>query len=360
MVKTGTRRERLTLIYMLIVLLSGCTNFGPGKVVQDRFNYTAALSDSWKNQMLLNLVKIRYGDTPIFLDISSVITSYELSGSADLSGNFTFQPENERGANLGMRGFYANRPTISYTPLSGEKFSRSLMQPIPTTAIIDLIQSGYPADLVLRVLVQSINGVQSRYTGKMTQTSADFYELADKFHRIQESGGIAVKIQRRGEEDVLLLVFMPSKDAEDIENDFVDVKRLLGLAPQEHEFRIVYGLLQANNKEIAILSRSVLQVLTHLAASIEVPAVHVAEKRVSPTHVEAIQSGIAVTPLIRIQSSQTRPADSFLAVQYRNYWYSIDDRDMQSKQIFSFLMFVFTLVDTGSKERAPVVTVPVR
>ena len=65
------------------LILSGCTSIGPGTVSRDRFDYTTAISESWKNQMLLNMVKLRYGDTPVFLDVASVINSYELSGSAE-------------------------------------------------------------------------------------------------------------------------------------------------------------------------------------------------------------------------------------------------------------------------------------
>ena len=43
---------------------------------------------------------------------------------------------------------------------------------------------------------------------------------------------------------------------------------------------------------------------------------------------------------------------------YRGYWFWIDDRDMGSKRLFTFLMFIFTLVETGGKEGAPVLTIP--
>ena len=33
------------------------------QVTQDGFDYTGAVTDSWKTQMLLNLVKIRYEDS---------------------------------------------------------------------------------------------------------------------------------------------------------------------------------------------------------------------------------------------------------------------------------------------------------
>ena len=47
-----------------------------------------------------------------------------------------------------------------------------------------------------------------------------------------------------------------------------------------------------------------------------------------------------------------------MAVPYHGYWFSIDDRDIPSKNLFSFLMFVFTFVETGSKEAAPILTIP--
>jgi hypothetical protein len=33
---------------------------------------------------------------------------------------------------------------------------------------------------------------------------------------------------------------------------------------------------------------------------------------------------------------------------------------MRSKRLFSFLMFSFTLVETGGKEGAPILTIPTR
>ena len=44
-----------------ILILSSCAEIGPATVSRDRIDYTAAISDSWKRQMLYNLVKIRYG-----------------------------------------------------------------------------------------------------------------------------------------------------------------------------------------------------------------------------------------------------------------------------------------------------------
>jgi len=87
----------------------------------------------------------------------------------------------------------------------------------------------------------------------------------------------------------------------------------------------------------------------------EVPADHVAEQRVGPT-MPAEGEGLG-RPLIRIASSREKPGDAFVSVLYRDTWFWIDDRDYASKRIFSFMMFVMTLTETGGKDGAPVLTI---
>jgi hypothetical protein len=90
----------------------------------------------------------------------------------------------------------------------------------------------------------------------------------------------------------------------------------------------------------------------------DVPDCHVEEKRVNPTMIEKDPSGAAVKPLISIRSSRGRPDDSYAAIYYRGWWYWIDDRDLQSKGMFAFIMMIFSLTETGGKDAAPIVTIP--
>ena len=144
-----------------------------------------------------------------------------------------------------------------------------------------------------------------------------------------------------------------------VEEDTRAIKAVLGLDPNATELKIVYGAIAANDKEIAILSRSMLQIMIDLASSVEVPDIHVAERRVASTLKEVGPDGAPVVPLVRIHSSYERPADVFVAIPYRDYWFWIDDKDLSSKGMFSFLMFIFTLTETGEKEGAPIVTIPI-
>jgi hypothetical protein len=84
--------KTITVVLCLLAGLSGCASIGPATVAQDRFDYVTAISDSWKSQMLFNLVKLRYGDAPVFLDVASVINQYLVEGSVGFSGNWAQNP----------------------------------------------------------------------------------------------------------------------------------------------------------------------------------------------------------------------------------------------------------------------------
>jgi hypothetical protein len=342
----------------VLLVLFGCSGIGPPFIPRDRFDYTAAISDSWKNQMLFNIVKIRYGDAPVFLDVSSVISQYQIAGAINFGATINYPPSSTSG-NLGWAGTYVDRPTITYSPIMGDKFARSLMSPIPPPAILSLMQAGYPVDLVFRLLVQEINGVRNRFGGEARARSADpeFYSLIEKMRKIQQSGAIGMRFTRREKEEATFMVIRPERDPA-IEALSAEVRKILGLDPHAHDISVVYGAVSRNDKEVAFLTRSILEVLIDVSADIEVPAAHVEEKRVSPTHVEeAVKEG-KIFPLIRIHSSSEKQKDAFVSIQYRDSHFWIDDRDLVSKKIFSFLMFIFTLVETGEKGTAPVVTVP--
>jgi len=351
-------RAKIMISVWVLMVLSGCAGIGPPTVSRDRFDYTAAISDSWKNQMLFNMVKIRYGDAPVFLDVSSVISQYQLAGALNLGATINYPPTSTSG-NLGWAGTYVERPTITYTPIMGDKFARSLMSPVPPPAILSLMQAGYPVDLVFRLLVQEINGVRNRFGGEARARSADpeFYSLIEKMRIIQSSAAIGMRFTRKEKEEAAFMVMRGEKDPA-IEALSREVRKILGLDPHAKEFNVVYGAVSKDDKEIAMLTRSILEVLIDLSADVEVPAAHVEEKRVGPTHVEeAVKSG-KILPLVRIHSTSEKPKDAFVSVPYRNCYFWIDDRDLMSKKIFSFLMFVFTLVETGEKGTAPIVTVP--
>jgi hypothetical protein len=351
------------LAVFLLLSVTGCASIGPGTVPRDRFDYITAISDSWKSQMLFNLVKLRYGDAPVFLDVASVINQYLVEGTVGYSGNWAQNAQlpwpYTALYNLLGTGRYAERPTITYSPLSGEKFARSLMTPIPPAAILSFLQGGYPVDLVLRLAVHSINGIRSRFGAgaRMRDADPEFYPLVERLRAIQQSGEIGLRVRKTGDQTAALVVFGKTGNS-DLQSERAEVRKILGLNPEANEFNVVYGSVAANDREIAMLTRSVIEILNDLASYVDVPAADVEQKRTYQSPAPEMANGVAVPPLIRIFSSPQRPDDAFVAVPYGQGWYWIDNKDFPSKRLFSFIMFLFTLTDTGEKQGAPIITIP--
>jgi hypothetical protein len=83
---TVTRQYVLAAALVCTLALTGCQSFGPHTVSTDRFDYSSAIADSWKQQTLLNIVKLRYLDLPVFADVSSVVAGYLLQTEIGASG----------------------------------------------------------------------------------------------------------------------------------------------------------------------------------------------------------------------------------------------------------------------------------
>lgn len=336
-------------------VVSGCAAVGPSTIEPDRHAYTLSVGESWKRQMLLNIVKIRYGDAPIFLEVASIINQYALETEINGRLGWSFPPAHNDQA-IGGIGRYADRPTISYNLMSGEKFARSMMSPVPPAVVMGMVESGYSADTVFRVLVKSVNGVRSQMSLYNRSIPADpqYYPLLDLLRGLQESGAFSIRLKTRESGEVLLLVLGNPK-TQAFEEDIRKVRQILGLKEGVDQYSVVYGSATVGDEEIALLTRSLLEVLTDIAASVEVPPEDVAEGRVGVT-MESTSPGYRA-PLVHIAYSGEEPEDAFAAAPYRDGWFWISDRDFPSKKIFSFLMFLMTLTESGGKQGAPVMTI---
>ena len=352
---------KLTAVLVSGVLaLAGCASVGPETVARDRFDYVESISDSWQRQMLLNLLKVRYSDAPVFLDVTSVISSYEFKGEFGVFGQEA--PTGRAGDSFigaAANGSYIDRPTITYAPLSSDKFAKSLMAPFPITGVALLLQSGYPADVVLRVCTNSINGLTNRYGGRGQRYGDPKYqELLGLLRDAQNAGDFTMYSRKDHEEHTVMLNLRgKAGGASEIRNR--RIADLLELEEVSGDYSVVYGARPRSHAEIAIQSRSMMQVLIDFGSYIDVPARDIAEGRVFAPPLDE-QADRLFPALLHVHSSDSPPKDAHVAVQYRDGWFYIDDRDHDSKAVFNFLMMLFSLTETGTTQAAPIVTVPAR
>ena len=70
-------RFRNPVIVIALLGISGCHHIGPKTIMDDRLPYNEAIAASWKQQTLLNIVRLRYADMPEFVDVSSIVNGFE-------------------------------------------------------------------------------------------------------------------------------------------------------------------------------------------------------------------------------------------------------------------------------------------
>ena len=103
-------------VILVAVLLAGCTAIGPQTVARDRFDYVSAISDSWKRQTLLNLVKTRYLDAPVFMDVASVINEYALEQEVGVGASGELFNRTSRPRSLRRLACEVDIPTAPRSP----------------------------------------------------------------------------------------------------------------------------------------------------------------------------------------------------------------------------------------------------
>jgi len=351
----------LTLSLLGGLLFTGCHSVGPATVPRDRFDYSESISESWKRQTLLNIIKLRYLDPPTFVDVGQIISGYSLATGLNLGGNLSSERAVQGNSlSVGGAAVFTDRPTITYTPLTGAKFVRALMTPLAPDAVLNTVQSGWPANAVFFATVAVINGLKNQETSisGVSPPDPNFLRVLELLRKIQDSGAVGMRVQQDTQKQQTTLLTFRSKDiSEQTLADIKELRRLLRLDPEATEFKIAIGATASNDREVALQTRSIFHIMANMAAQADVPADDVAQGRTPPGY-EAAGPLAEQLRLLHIHCSNAKPADAYAEVHYRDHWFWIDDRDLRSKRSFAFMMMLFTLTEPSDRENLPVVTIP--
>jgi hypothetical protein len=274
---------------LLAGVLAGCESIGSTKLKPDRYNYSKALGDSWKEQVLLNIVRLRYGDAPVFLDVSQIISGYSIERQGRIGGQMgesQFLPVWSWNMNGGASVKYTDRPTITYRPLTGAPYVRNLMTPIPATALLALIEGGFAADQVLRAGVFRVNGLRNRAIlgAKLIHADKGFLRLMELMRELHGEGVLGVRIEKPGKdtpEQAVIVLKKANASAEALAM-ITEAGKLLGLAPGVTEFPVTSSGVPPTDQSISIQTLSVLRIMVNLAAQVDVPAKDIEEGRAFP------------------------------------------------------------------------------
>jgi hypothetical protein len=358
------RSRVCALVYVVLILPghTGCRHYGPPSIAADRIPYNQAIASSWKEQTLLNIVRLRYMDTPFFVDVPQITSGYTLQAIATANGGI-FPPVSQLasfaqqlGLTLNLQGAYQDRPTISYLPQTGSQFIRNLTTPINPGSVLFLLQSGYPADIVFNLTVDSINGVRNRSVsgGQLRPADPEFIQVVQTIRKAQISGHVGIRVEQDKDKKESVAFFIRDKDIDvELAKELAGVRKALRLDPDRTDFRVTFGAAATNPNEIAILSRSIIRILQELATFVEVPLKDLASG--SAPSLGEYESD--TQPPFRVFNGAEKPCDSFAAVCYEGHWFWIEKSDFYSKRTMGYLLVLLALADTGEKAGLPVITV---
>ena len=151
-------RGRLILVAILLGAI-GRQNLGPTTLAEGRPAYSTAVPRTSNQEMLLNIVRLRYRDTPFFLKISAIAAN--VSAEVGIGGGAQFPDMTPNVGNISGTAKYRDNPTVTYAPLQGEAFVKQLLTPVRLETLRLLIDLGWSIDRVLRLCVQRLSGVRN-------------------------------------------------------------------------------------------------------------------------------------------------------------------------------------------------------
>ena len=401
---------------LMTVLMAGCA-VSPHTITAERLTYNEAVKVTTEQQLLLNIVRLRYTDTPSSISVSAIALQKESGFGAQILPFFEVGDAATRGlsailpaAQMGT----ADRPTLSLTPQDDQDFTRRLFTPISLEGVLYLAKTSWPISTVFRLWLGNLNWVSNAQAGTGPAGEAvpmyrRFLEGIQALQELQDLGQAVLAVEEREEPagppipaariqpgDLLAAVKEGyGYRAGGADQDWVLVRRrgvpVLRLhpgastSPEAARFRTAFRLdpartsydiglellspfpemyLASGVQVLDVDTRSLLQVLYFISKGVTVPAEHRARGIV---HEPPDETGRpfdwkpVLQGLFRVDSSSgaSPPPDAHVAVRYRDHWFHVDARDHQSMSTFSLLMEVARMELADKPGAGPTLTLPI-
>lgn len=352
---------RVGLLGSLLCFTGCATRLGPGTIRSAHRPYNDSVIETLNEQLLLNLVRLKYRDNPYFIEVSSITSQTSLTGTAAASGKLPFLSSKLRDIGIGGGVEYIDNPVISFQPLQGEEFLEKLMSPIAMEALLRLSQSGWSISRVMRISVEQANYLHNAPTASgptpvKPPEYEDFKIVSEELRRLQQTNGLDLVL----EDDNVAMIFDESRISS---SDAQRIRKSLGVDPYSDS--ILFTNKPTRNRaknELYLQTRSLVGILFFLSHNVEVPQSDIDKGLVTQTvnsdGTPFDWNGVS-GDLLRVHHSATPPSNAFVKIRYRNSWFYIEDNDLDSKSTFMLLNQLFNLLAGDVKKAAPVLTIPV-
>lgn len=273
-------------------------------------DFNTIVHQSQTEQLLLNLVRMRYREAPLFLQAGSITASYENTVSAGAQA--TAQQGDQ--SLVGVTGNYtfSAKPTIVFTPVEGQQYVQQLMAEVSPQTFALLLRAGWPIEKLCGLLVESISPTDGQQLSGRPKapTHAEFEAFVKSLGDAERAGRLTIVRRADGGFD------MHAGD------------RTLPL----ERFQL----------------RSLFAAMFEAAECIEVPAAKASQ---TPPNSPGDE--------IRILVGEKPMADALVSVQYAGWWYGIANDDIRSKDTLALFMQLCR-IQSAAPAPPPQLTIPVR
>jgi hypothetical protein len=397
---------RVAVAFAACVAASGC--LGPGAVHHTRLRYNEAYAVTNDEQLLLNIVRLRYAESPIFIDLPNITGQFEVAGGGSYVG-----PNQSVSSTFGYGGLSGrDTPTLSYHPREGREMAKSLLTPL-TADLFILFNTGANIRHLLLMVVNDMNDVPNAPVAAtvvpdVADDNSEFLHGLRLLTTLRERGAMEISIgttdaeddssdpipttqvggrdvlnaakdgyvfRARGGDHLALLkrekglvlryrpAFVHSPEA-------YEIARIFHLAPGRTWYKIKSELAEEAyttpttpmaGDTLYLNMRSVLQIMIFLSKGVCVPEEHL-ESGVAPAVPGAGGHPYNWTRVTGgqffVDSRKHRPRDAEVAVQYRGYWFFIRCDDVNSRAVLALMETLFSLQESDGKNVGPLLTLP--
>lgn len=388
--------QKLVIIFVSALLLSSCKSFGP-RQMNTRPLYNDVYHQTEMEQLVKNIVHLRYDEPTAFLQLTSVNTSYSISPSVGLSPSFSYSTSGGLGQGTSWSQSesvggstslsYSDSPSFSYMPLDSKEFVTALLTPM-TLNELGVIYTGkvYDLQFIARLLFDTIGNLGNASSAATIRSFSSapeykqYYALLRLFGSLIQNNIVFIHEAQIQNEEVFVMIFRSQKDA--FSPPAMKLKKMLGVPANADIifFSDVYDYCgTANFSSLSLTTshvyestcppsnivhiemRSIYQIMRYLSYGVDVPQEDINAGNVSPASVH-VHWDVLERGLIHIRSSDIEPRNNVYVKTYlHHHWFYVLNSDLETKSTLTFLYRLITLLggSSGGISHAPVLTLPV-
>lgn len=365
----GMFKKSFKIIYFFLIsfLLVSCrASIGTVELPLDRFSYNETLQYSDMQQQLLNIVRLRYSDPPYFLSINSIVSQFEYTksatASATVNSGYYFPPIPYVVPYVQPSVAFADRPTVTFTPLQGTDFVTRLMTPVDLSVLYMLLRAGWGISHTLRPIVEQMGPIDatktaSRVTSSRVPHYRTFKAITNALRKLQRVDALDISKGKVGNEFAIRL--QVKSFATLSKEDIIALGKIN--ITRDEPYVWLTKEPSDNPHELYTQTRTVLGILNYLSKGVDIPEEDIKMKRVAMTYYPngQIFDWHAVTgKLFRVRVTKKPPkSDTLVAVKYHNKYFYISDYDFETKETLMLATIIMGIYEGKIEGFLPVFTV---